>query len=167
MLPIRTILHPTDFSSYSNEAFRLACSLARDYGARLIVVRVLERPAHVYGGVMTPPPPPPPCAEERLAARKQLQQMKPPDRDIADEYLLEEGDPAAVILQIAQERQCDLIVMGSHGRTGLRRLLMGSVAEQVLRRAPCPVLTLKAHEPVPPPEQTVQAGKQYEHGSIP
>jgi nucleotide-binding universal stress UspA family protein len=56
---------------------------------------------------------------------------------------LEEGDPVTQILRIAGEENCELIVMGIHGRTGLGRLLMGSVAEQVVRRAPCPVLTVK------------------------
>jgi nucleotide-binding universal stress UspA family protein len=60
------------------------------------------------------------------------------------ERRLEEGDPVEAILRVAEEIGADLIVMGTHGRTGLSRLFMGSVAEQVLRRAPCPVLTLKS-----------------------
>ena len=58
-----------------------------------------------------------------------------------------EGDPATQIVRVAQETRCDLIVLGTHGRTGLGRLLMGSVAEQVLRKAPCPVLTVKTPFP--------------------
>ena len=143
MLPIRTVLHPSDFSEHSDYAFGLACSLARDYGARLIVLHVLKRPVLAYGGVMTAPPPSPPSAEQRQSAREQLHRIKPPDPAICVEHVLEEGDPATAILQIAQERPCELIVMGSHGRTGLGRLLMGSVAEQVVRKAPCPVLTVK------------------------
>jgi nucleotide-binding universal stress UspA family protein len=153
MLPIRTVLHPTDFSEHSGYAFRLACSLARDYGARLIVLHVLERPLLVYTGVMTAPPPPPPSAEQRQSAREQLHGIKPPDPAIGVEHLLEEGDPATAILQVAQERPCELIVMGSHGRTGLGRLLMGSVAEQVVRRAPCPVLTVRIPEGQVPPSE--------------
>src|SRR5262249_48839479 len=60
------------------------------------------------------------------------------------EYRLSEGDPAVEIIRLAAEVKANLIVMGTHGRTGLGRLMMGSVAEAVLRRAPCPVLTLKA-----------------------
>ena len=56
---------------------------------------------------------------------------------------MKEGDPATEILQFAQQIKCDLIVMGTHGRTGLGRLFLGSVAEQVLRKAPCAVLTVK------------------------
>jgi nucleotide-binding universal stress UspA family protein len=143
MLPIRTILHPTDFSAHSEYAFRLASSLARDYGARLIVLHVFERPLFIHGGVMTAPPEPPPPEEQRHAIREQLQRIKPPDPAVSVEHVLEEGDPATGILQVAQERSCDLIVMGSHGRTGLGRLFMGSVAEKVVRKAPCPVLTVK------------------------
>ena len=143
MLPIRTILHPTDFSAHSEYAFRLASSLARDYGARLIVLHVFERPLFIHGGVMTAPPEPLPPEEQRQALREQLQRIKPPDPAVSVEHVLEEGDPATGILQVAQERSCDLIVMGSHGRTGLGRLFMGSVAEKVVRKAPCPVLTVK------------------------
>jgi nucleotide-binding universal stress UspA family protein len=143
MLPIRTILYPTDFSEHSDYAFQLACSLARDYGACLFVLHVLERPLLAYTGVMTAPPSPPPSAEERQAVQEKLHRIEPPDPTTRVEHLLEEGDPATAILQVAQERKCDLIVLGTHGRGGLGRLLMGSVAEQVVRKASCPVLTVR------------------------
>jgi nucleotide-binding universal stress UspA family protein len=143
MLTIRTVLYPTDFSKNSTYAFELACSVARDYHARLIVLHVLERPVFYYGGVMTAPPPSPPSPEERQAVAEKLGHIWPKDPAISVEHLVEDGDPATAILQVAQERQCDLIVMGSHGRTGLARLLMGSVAEQVVRGALCPVMTVK------------------------
>jgi nucleotide-binding universal stress UspA family protein len=143
MLPVRTILHPTDLSENSAYAFELACTLARDYGAHLIVLHIMERPAAEYSGVMTAPPPPGLSAEERRIAREKLAEVTPPDATIPIEHLLVEGDPAALILKVAEERHCDLIAMGTHGRRGLTRLLMGSVAEQVLRSAVCPVLTVK------------------------
>jgi nucleotide-binding universal stress UspA family protein len=143
MLKIQTILHPTDFSPRSEHAFQLACSLARNHGARLLVLHVIDQPIATYGGVMTAPPPPPPV-EERKAAQEQLRRMCASEPKLLIEHRLQEGDPARWILQIATDCKCDLIVMGTHGRTGLRRLLMGSVAEQVLRNAACPVLTLKA-----------------------
>lgn len=158
MLAIRTILHPTDFSEHSDYAFRLACSLARDYGAQLIVLHALERPSLTYSGVMTAPPPPPRSAEQRQAVEEQLHRIKPVHSGIDVEYLLVEGDPATVIVEIARERKCDLIMMGSHGRTGLRRLLMGSVAEKLVRKAPCAVLTVKAPQnPEPSFEEPVGA----------
>ena len=147
MTPIRTILHPTDFSARSEHAFQLACSLARHHNARLIVLHVLERPLIGYTGVAMAPPPPPPSTDERQALQEQLHQIQASDPAVPVEHLLVEGGTAAAILQIAQERQTDLIVMGTHGRTGLGRLLMGSVAEKVLRDATCPVLTVKTPLP--------------------
>jgi nucleotide-binding universal stress UspA family protein len=163
MLPIRTILHPTDFSAHSDYAFRLACSLARDHGARVIALHVLDRQVLAYPGVMMPPPPPRATAEQRAAILAQMQQIVPRDSAVPVEYLVEEGAPATAILQIAQETPCDVIVMGTHGRTGLSRLVIGSVAEQVMRSATCPVLTVKApHQPVKPLHEdgaaTAQAG---------
>jgi nucleotide-binding universal stress UspA family protein len=70
------------------------------------------------------------------------------------EYHLEAGDPATEILRVAREVPCDLIVLGTHGRTGLTRLVLGSVAEEVLRKAPCSVLTVKAP---PPAAEAVRA----------
>jgi nucleotide-binding universal stress UspA family protein len=151
MLPIRTILHPTDFSEGSENAFRLACSLTRDYRARLIVLHVLERPAVAYSGVMMAPPSPGPSAEERHELRERLRQIQPLDPAVHVEHILEEGDPATAISQVVQERDCNLIVMGTHGRTGFSRMLMGSVAEQVVRQSPRPVVTVKT----PFPETTL------------
>jgi nucleotide-binding universal stress UspA family protein len=142
MTPIHTIVHPTDFSSYSEAAFQLACSLAKDHQAKIIVAHVFEVPTMVHGGVMTPPPPPVP-AEQIEELKSKLHKIQPPDPAVAVEHRLLQGNPAQEILHLAQTTQCDLIVMGTHGRTGLRRLLMGSVAEKILREADCPVLTVK------------------------
>jgi nucleotide-binding universal stress UspA family protein len=149
MLPIKVILHPTDFSPRSDAAFQLACSLARDAGARLIVLHVLQVPLLIASGVAMAPPLPPllPSEEDRRAAREQLQRVRPPDPAIAVEHRLEAGDPAPGILQVAGEVGCDLIVLGTHGRAGVARLLMGSVAEKVVRGASCPVLTVKTPLP--------------------
>jgi len=152
MLPIHTILCPTDFSPPARNAFRLASALARDYSARLIVMHVIEQPLLIYSGVMAPPPPPDISAEEREGLLKKLHQLVPDDPTVSVEHLLVEGEPSTAILKISQERHCDLIVMGSHGRTGLYRLLMGSVAEQVLRKGTCPVLTVKTPIPANTPE---------------
>jgi nucleotide-binding universal stress UspA family protein len=116
----------------------------------LLVLHVLERPVFVYTGVLMAPPPPP-AADEREAVRAKLQRIQAPDGAVRVEHFLEEGDPATGILQAAQERKCDLIVMGTHGRTGLGRVLLGSVAEKVVRGASCPVLTVKAPMPCEPP----------------
>jgi nucleotide-binding universal stress UspA family protein len=74
-----------------------------------------------------------------------LEGIKPTDKELKVDYLVVEGDPARAILKSAAERDCDLIVMGSHGRSGLKRLLFGSVAERVIRKATCPMLIVKSH----------------------
>jgi nucleotide-binding universal stress UspA family protein len=139
MLPIQTILHPTDFSEHSSYAFRQACSLARDYGARLVVLHVAEPPLAVSGeGVLMLPP-----NFDLEPIRKQLQRLESENPEIQMEHRLVQGYAAAEIMRAAAETKCDLIMMGTQGRTGMGRLLMGSVAEQIVRRAPCPVLTVK------------------------
>jgi nucleotide-binding universal stress UspA family protein len=134
MLRIRTIIHPTDFSEPSQYALRLACSLASDAGARLLLLHVVPTSL---------------AAEKRGFGEElgeELNRMKMPKTHLPVERRLEEGDPVTRILGIAEEESCDLIVMGTHGRTGLGRILMGSVAEQVMRKATCPVLTVKMPE---------------------
>jgi nucleotide-binding universal stress UspA family protein len=153
MLPIHRILHPTDFSERSSTAFQLACALAHDYGARLVVLHVAQPPMIAYGEVVMPPP----SLDYRKVAEDQLRQLQAPWAGLRLEHRLEEGDPAATILRVAQETGSDLVVLGTHGRTGLGRLLMGSVAEQVVRRAPCAVLTVKTPFPgAGPPESALQ-----------
>ncbi|MCI0682257.1 MAG: universal stress protein [Gemmataceae bacterium] len=140
MLPLRVILHPTDFSARSESAFQVAYALARDHRARLIVLHVREIPVAAYGEFGQLPVEP----EQPEAIRAALDKLIGERADVAIEPCVKSGDPTAEILTTAQETHSDMIVMGTHGRTGLGRLLMGSVAEQVLRKAPCPVLTVKA-----------------------
>jgi nucleotide-binding universal stress UspA family protein len=142
MLPVRTILHPTDFSRPAQAACEVAAALARDCRARLVVLHVTRPPLASLGGM--PAPPPLPVEFDREGLEEQLRRVGaagPADRP---ECRLEYGEPAAGILRVASECAADLIVVGTHGRTGLGRLLMGSVAEQVVRKAPCPVVTVKA-----------------------
>jgi len=138
MAPIHTILHVTDFSVQANYAFRMACALARDYGARLVVLHVVLPPVAYTDGVMLPLP-----ANLGDEEKRELEQLTVPDGNVRAERRLEHGDPVTETLRVAREINADLIVMGSHGRTGLSRLLMGSVAEQVVRRSTCPVLVVK------------------------
>lgn len=136
MLAIKTILHPTDFSERSDCAFRLACALARDYKAKLVVVHAATMPMVGYpdGIILT-------ASEDfRDEARAMLQKM---NADVPMERLLKEGEPVTAIVDTAKACHADVIVMGTHGWTGVTRLLLGSVAEGVLRLAPCPVLTVK------------------------
>jgi nucleotide-binding universal stress UspA family protein len=155
MLAIRTLIHPTDFSWQSEAAFRMACALACDYRARLIVIHVQTPPSAVFGEIGTVLPESSELARELYA---RLTAVQPAELTIRVEHRLSQGDPAAEILRLAQETHCDLIVMGTHGRTGLARLLVGSVAEEVLRRASCPVLTLRS----PFPETVPATGQAIE-----
>jgi universal stress protein A len=133
----RKILFPTDFSHTGDAALGLATSQARERAATLLIVHVEEPPAAYGGGEMYYGMPDP--VTEDL--RKMLDEVKPTDPAVPCERHLLTGDPATVITKFAAEQGVELIVMGTHGRTGLMRLLMGSVAEAVVRRAPCPVLT--------------------------
>ncbi len=135
---LRTILCATDFSEPSEFGFRLACALARDHQGTVVVLYV----------------DPPPLTHGEVVARRQengyredlwemLRRNQAPGGAVPVSYRLEEGEPVAGILRVADEVAADLIVMGTHGRTGLGRLVLGSVAEAVVRRAACPVLTVK------------------------
>jgi len=127
MLRIHSILYPTDFSSYSNQAYLHAVSLAEANNAALTVVYV-NLPGQ---------------AAEAGYWRDLLEQIRPANPNIPVRHVFLEGDPATEIVRYARESGVDRIVMGTHGRTGTERLLMGSVAEKVLRDAPCSVLVVK------------------------
>jgi nucleotide-binding universal stress UspA family protein len=139
--PLKTILFPTDFSENSAGAFGLACALARDHRARLVALHVTDVTDLAYTGYGAPGAP----LEERgylKAARQNLEGLEP-GPGVKLDRRLEEGDPAGEVLRVAAETGADLIVLGTHGRTGLRHLLLGSVAEQVVRKATSPVLTVR------------------------
>ena len=155
----RKILHPTDFSDLSQAALHYAADMAHDHGGRLLILHAVETlgPENVtYGDVSRLQP-----AAYRQRLWDDLHKVKPPRSDIEVEYLLSEQAPAAAIVQVAAEKAIDLIVMASHGRTGLRRLLMGSVAEKVLRAAHCPVLVVKT------PAAALKAAPVHETGLHP
>lgn len=138
---VRTILHPTDLSDASRPAFAYACDLAWEYGARLVVAYAQEPiPPLVANGIVIPTD----DDDARAIARKQLDALRPTESTIDVERLLRDGPAVETIVGLADEVKADLIVMGTHGRGGLSRLLLGSVAEQVLRRVHCPVLFVKA-----------------------
>jgi nucleotide-binding universal stress UspA family protein len=137
------ILHPTDFSASSHYAYRIALDLARLYQAPVVVLHVVETlgPENVTYGEATSQLEPE-SYRQRLQAELE-RTVGPPPAGVAIEFLLAEGNPETAIERTVAERHCDLIVMGTHGHTGLSRLFMGSIAEKVVRRAPCPVLVCK------------------------
>jgi universal stress protein A len=138
----RLILHPTDYSESSTYAFKIAADLARQHQARILILHVAETlgPENVTFGEATSQLEP---TTYRRRLEEDLRQREPAPPGVSVEYLLAEGDTAQEIQRVAQERGCDLIVMGTHGRTGLSHLVMGSIAEKLIRLAPCPVLTTK------------------------
>jgi universal stress protein A len=141
MITINTILVPTDFSDASIAAQRYAAGLAEAFGSRVHLLHVVQDPyvqpwaAEAFGvslaGVL-----------ERWEddARAQLQQLA---GDAPIECVTRVGHPFVEILSYAAEHRIDLIVMGTHGRGPVAHMLLGSVAERVVRKAPCPVLTVR------------------------
>lgn len=138
-MPQPTILFSTDFSHASDAALPHAAALARQKGARLLIVHVEEPPLAYGGGELYYGLPEPDTAK----IRTMLEAVKPADPAVPFEQRLAMGDPAAEICRIATDEGAEMIVLGTHGRSGLFRLLMGSVAESILRRAPCPVLVYR------------------------
>lgn len=156
MFHIGTILHPTDYSDQSRPAFDMACALARDYGAELVVCHVSLPPVMAVSDghdVEIPTG----FAEQ---AQARLTRVRPDDPNVRTTHVLARGDEVEGILDVAAARGADLIVMGTHGRTGLSRMLMGSVAEGVSRRAECPVLTVRTARPTASGRPVVNAPVQ-------
>jgi nucleotide-binding universal stress UspA family protein len=143
MFQPRILLHPTDYSDCAAYAFDVAVDLARHHAARLLVLHVAESfgPEQVsFGEVENQPQP----AGHMDFLRKQLSQVAPPsEANVKVEYLLAEGDPGTVISQVAAKLQCDLIVMGTYGRSALSRLIAGSVTQKVSELAHCAILTVR------------------------
>jgi nucleotide-binding universal stress UspA family protein len=148
MIHVKNILYATDFSPYSNQAYFHAVGLAETYKATLTIV-------HVY--TPTPVAPlsaelvvsPPLSPDDQDYWRGQLEQIRPLNPAIPVRHVFLVGDPAEEIVSFATSAHMELIVLGTHGRTGLERLLMGSVAEKVLRGALCSVLVVKMPKSVP------------------
>jgi universal stress protein A len=143
-MDIRHILAPTDFSDYSKQALRDAFELAQVFGAKLSLLHVLE--PSPYLGEFTPPT----MGGELLGdlerqASAELARVLPEAQQttIAVTRAVVMGSPSLKIVETAEAEHVDLIMMATHGRTGLSHLFIGSVAERVLRTAPCPVLTLR------------------------
>jgi len=146
-MDIRTILLPTDFSECGNFALSYAASLARTFNASIICLNVIEPivPTVGYSG-MTEPLPIADIAEQlEDSAERELPKLAECDEcsGLDIEEMVVHGEAAAEIVRVAREREVDLIVIASHGRTGLGRILFGSTAEAVVRHSPCPVLVVK------------------------
>lgn len=138
--PIRTIICPVDFSETASGALRAAIDLAGQFGASVEVVHVVDIPH-----------PSTPAINDGIRdnAKNELESYLHhwPDTDVPLTSALIEGSPASAIAKHAADAGSDLIVISTHGRSGITRAMLGSVAERLVRMATCPVLTVPASEP--------------------
>ena len=144
MMKIRQILAPTDFSEFSKQAVARAYELAQTFGAKLVLLHVIEALPSYIGFI-------PPGGAAMLLADLERQVHLDlaevlPEAEAAEVEVTHQvvvGSPSREIVQVAAAEKVDLIVIATHGRSGLSRLFMGSVAERVVRTAPCPVMTIR------------------------
>jgi len=140
MISLKRILVPHDFSDTSTAAVRYAIALARSFGARLYFLHVGPE-ANQFEVEF------PVGLEDPLedGVRERLLRIVSPEEDLelTPEFVVRAGVPAAEIVHYAEDTDIDLIVMGTHGRGFVGHFMMGSVAERVVRTAPCPVLTVR------------------------
>lgn len=149
MITLRRILVPVDFSQHSEQALKYAAALAEKFGAELFLIHVFQDLTVYQTEVVSGAPPIMPPVEQltasirgdmaRLVQEKNLQRF-------ATHTEIVEGAPVEEIVDYAKEKDIDLIVLGTHGRGWLAHVIMGSVAEKVVRKAPCPVLTVRLAE---------------------
>jgi nucleotide-binding universal stress UspA family protein len=157
-MPVQHILVPVDYSDCSRAALRFAVELAQKYQAGLDVVHVWDRPSYVSDVVMT--------TTDSVSGKSLVKLIQENAQRDLDDFLkgselpqglvrsgrLLSGDPASALLHELKQGKHDLVVVGTHGRTGLSHLLLGSVAEKLARLAPVPVLTV--------PDQQAQLARQ-------
>ncbi len=155
MRAFRKILVPTDFSPHAEEAFRVAHDLAKATEASVTVFHVSRPPAVVSDGDRLLSAPVHAVARDVWDELRKIQ-AKDPAVHVEHEVIVANRPDAEHILRILQERGCDLIVMGKHGRTGRLHLPFGSLTEDVVRKARCPVMVVKspAHDAGAPAHPT-------------
>ena len=146
MRAFRRVLYASDFSRASKPAFARAIDLAKLNRAELTIVHVLSRAIPYVGeGYALPQVYDQMLADVRSQAQKQLDRLRAKAKasGVRAKGLLLEGIPPDRIVRTARSRRADLVVMGTHGHTGLTRLILGSVASRIVATAPCPVLTVR------------------------
>jgi universal stress protein A len=145
MLPIRRILFPTDFSEHAEYAWPYAMQFARQFGAEIHLLHVVAPPPRMtesYSAAFDPEQFIRSLTQEAETSLDRLLAAARAD-GLAARSEVRVGTDFAEIIDYARKHQADMIVMATHGRTGLAHVLVGSVAEKVVRKAPCPVLTIK------------------------
>jgi len=148
MEPIKKILVPIDFSDYSKRALRYAIDFSKHFNSELILVSVIEPmiyPADFSMGQVAIP-----ATDQNLTERIENELKSLEENEIGNQVkskrIIKSGKPFYEIVETAREEDVDLIIIATHGHTGVEHLLFGSTAEKVVRKAPCPVLTLR--EPI-------------------
>ena len=146
MITVHRILAPTDFSDNSMRAVRFAAELADKFGAELVLLHVVQDLALVLPDAVMPTPVATPNLDDMIAAARtgianlvaklDLGRLKPRSE-------VRVGSPATEIVAAAGDLKADMLCVSTHGRTGLAHFLLGSVAEKIIRHAPCPVLTVR------------------------
>jgi nucleotide-binding universal stress UspA family protein len=165
MNAIQKILVPTDFSAHADEAFRAALTLARATGAEVVVFHIAQPPVvAAEGGPLLAEP----SDGGKANVWDRFHKLQPPDPGVRVEHvtIVSERPGAAHVLEILDKMGCDLIVMGTHGRSWLRHRLFGSVIEEVVRLAHCPVMVVKApaHQKAARAAQTAPKAESEHHG---
>jgi nucleotide-binding universal stress UspA family protein len=148
MIRLKTILFPTDFSETSQEAARYAISFAREFKAKVFVLHVVNEKIFTESSM------PRVVSVEELErelteeARKRLKTLVPAEEaeGLDWETVIRQGEPFIEIIRFAKDQDVDLIVIGTHGRSGFEHIIFGSTAEKVVRKAPCPVLSVRPEQ---------------------
>ena len=155
MINIQKVLFPTDCSENSEDALAYAIEITKKFNAKLLILNVTSE-LEIYGGdndYLSPANYKKMVEAADADSKKQLKAYweKFEESDIKVELMQVKGDPFKEIVLFAQDNKMDIIVMGTHGRTGIQHIMMGSVAEKIVRYSPIPVLTVKnkKHEYVP------------------
>lgn len=148
MIDMKRIIVPIDFSDYSKKALRYAVEFARQFSAEIILIYVVEPviyPADFSFGQVAIP-----SMENELRERgeEQLRKLIETEarQDIPARAFVRSGKPFAEINRLAKEEDADLIIIATHGHSGIEHVLFGSTAEKVVRKAPCPVMTVRDKE---------------------
>jgi len=146
VIAIRRILAPADFDVCSSPTIRYAAELAEKFGAELILLHIVQDLALAMPDAVMPTPVPVPMLTQLIdAAKNGLENLVKAENlgRLNPRLEVRVGSPAGEIVAVANDLKVDLVCIGTHGRGGLAHFLLGSVAEKVVRQAPCPVLTIR------------------------
>ena len=148
MIRLKKVLVPTDFSESARHAFTYGVSFAREYKADLVLLHVVENLTVGYASDLFPVPMAEVFQEISGYAKAELARLgeEARGRGVTVQELVVQGKPSVEIIRFAAENQVDMIVLGTHGKGVLDQALFGSTTERVVRRAPCPVLTVRPAE---------------------